>query len=496
MVELNLQPDEGIVLQTENADFYDSEREGIDQLYLTNKRLIFIVQKSKGLFKYETEMRHIPLSSIKIIDGKVQIMNVKGRDTGRYLQILLDDGSILRITFDHGRKIIPQWVSEINKNILGDVVSAEDNEKLSENDIDIWVEHSVQNGVASLVSMKEKLRASVELGKKRGIKAAASSILKENQWSEKSKIEEDETKQTEPEQMRRQDTSQSHKCPACGEDIPSYTAFCPACGHELSSAQVSSSLQNFIDQIEVLDRKIANNPIAPRRGWKSWGILKKIGWVFLNIIFGCFPLLIYAVVQLWQINKAPSLTVDEKQKASLIENYEFPNNRGDILDALLYIKNKVSLLASWEINANNAYWARIWINKAEGLYQRAEMMFPGDKIANEAFRELSEDRKKINLYMKIRLVFVVALIVIATVFLVCRGSSSSKSAETESYNATLRWHDNGYTALMPEAVFEKGKVTYICTNNDEGKPTIDEAKSVDSLEGGREEWDYLSLTEG
>jgi hypothetical protein len=124
------------------------------------------------------------------------------------------------------------------------------------------------------------------------------------------------------------------------------------------------------------------------------------------------------------------------------------------------------------------------------------MMFPGDKIANEAFLELSENRKKINLYMKIRLAFVVALIAIATVFLVCRGSSSSKSAETESYNAMLRWHDNGYTALMPEVVSEKGKVTYIYTNNAEEKPTIDETELVDSLEGGREEWDYLSLTEG
>lgn len=114
------------------------------------------------------------------------------------------------------------------------------------------------------------------------------------------------------------------KCPACGEEIPALTAICPACGHELNSARVSAILKKFIDNINECDRRIANAPNPQKTGWASWSKAKQIWWVILNIFTSCIPLVIYLVMPLLKYNSTPKLTAEEKQKASLIENFPSP----------------------------------------------------------------------------------------------------------------------------------------------------------------------------
>ena len=50
------------------------------------------------------------------------------------------------------------------------------------------------------------------------------------------------------------------KCPACGENIPSFTAICPSCGHEINSAKLAPALKEFIDKINEYDKIIADTP--------------------------------------------------------------------------------------------------------------------------------------------------------------------------------------------------------------------------------------------
>lgn len=161
------------------------------------------------------------------------------------------------------------------------------------------------------------------------------------------------------------------KCPSCGEAIPSFIAICPACGHEINSAKVVESLARFISQIEECDKRIANSPETPKKGWATWKLGKRIGWVMLNFFFAFIPMIIYFLRPFFRTDKAPALTKEEKIKATIIENFAFPNERESILEALLYIKSKIAFLATEKVNANNAYWARLWFKKAEGLYQKA-----------------------------------------------------------------------------------------------------------------------------
>lgn len=212
------------------------------------------------------------------------------------------------------------------------------------------------------------------------------------------------------------------KCPACGTELPSLTAICPSCGHEINSAKVSESLTRFISQIEDCDRRIANSEKKPKKGWSTWGIWKKIGWVILNIYFACIPLLLYFVLPYLRTTKSPSLTTEEKHKATLLENYIFPNDRRSILEALLFIKSKVSFLADEKINSNNAYWMRLWMKKAEQLHQEAEMLFPGDKIANDTYSKILFDGNRMKKKMRIRIIVTTAVIVVAIIYLSVRGS--------------------------------------------------------------------------
>lgn len=259
------------------------------------------------------------------------------------------------------------------------------------------------------------------------------------------------------------------KCPSCGEDIPSFTAICPACGHEINSAKVSSSLKNFIDSIDECDRVIANNPCPDKKsGWSSWGTAKRVFWVILNVLFFCLPLIIYLYVKLFSViiplaryDSTPKLTADEKRKASLIENFPFPNERESILEALLFIKAKISFLASEKIDKKNAYWIRLWSAKASQLYQKAEMMFRGDKAANEAYQEILKQKERVRKIVKFKaIIYTIVLIAIIIIFFIRNGTFDNIKVA----NTPVDIPETELSVLMPQIEGGKGEVT---TNNSE-----------------------------
>lgn len=255
------------------------------------------------------------------------------------------------------------------------------------------------------------------------------------------------------------------KCPSCGTEIPSFTAICPGCGHEINSARVSSAFKDFTNQISQCDTAIANSPAEPKTGWKSWGKGKKFGWVILNIYTLCIPLVIYLLLPLLGIGGMSSLTAEEKKKANLINNYAFPNDRESILEGLLYIKGQMSALTSGKIDRNTARWIKIWKNKASQLFERAEMMFKGDKIANDAYTDILASEKKVKKSLLIRVVIAVVLVALFAGFVFSRGAGRS----IKEANATFEWPTSGIALQLPEPPTNKGEIDY----NDEEKLWVD-----------------------
>lgn len=243
------------------------------------------------------------------------------------------------------------------------------------------------------------------------------------------------------------------KCPSCGEDIPSFTAICPSCGHEFNSAKVSSVLKEFINNINECDRLIATD--SSKTGWASWGKFKRFWWVVLNIFTSCLPIIIYLITPLIRYNNTPRLTPEEKKKASLIENFPFPNEREALLEALLFVKSKISYLSAEKVDRKNAYWTRLWSAKGEQLYQRSEMLFQGDEIANNAYKEIIVQKLRVSKAVKFKatsgIVILLAIIILA---LLRNGTFNSIAA----LNAPLVIPDTELARLIPPIDDARGKI--------------------------------------
>lgn len=228
------------------------------------------------------------------------------------------------------------------------------------------------------------------------------------------------------------------KCPSCGQGLPSMTAICPSCGHEINSASVSDSLKAFVARINECDMRIANSPESLKRGWSTWSKSQRTFWVILNIFLYCIPLLVYFLKPLLLINKHPSLTNEERQKVSVIENFTCPNDRGSILESMLFVRSKVFSLASGKINNNCVFWVRLWVNKAKQLHQNAELLFAGDKIANDTYQDIINNENKVKKILIHRFLGSVVLIVIAISLMlvfVNRGSFVNNNSPTIQANS-------------------------------------------------------------
>ena len=120
MTDLKLEIGEGILLQTNDAGLYDGNTETeIDELYLTNKNIIYVHEKSTGFFKSETVVDRIPLSTIAVINGVVQVEQVDDDDYGKALQIIYTSGKreLLELNVSP-KKQYPTWKETISNAVM------------------------------------------------------------------------------------------------------------------------------------------------------------------------------------------------------------------------------------------------------------------------------------------------------------------------------------------------------------------------------------------
>lgn len=252
------------------------------------------------------------------------------------------------------------------------------------------------------------------------------------------------------------------KCPSCGEEIKSLTAICPACGHELNNKNVNQFLKKFIEQVTELENKTAGYSIKEKNGWSTWGKGTKIGWVILNIIFLCMPLVYYYMWKLITLGSAPKLGKNEKELYNFIQNYQFPNDRESILEALIFVKDKVNFIATDTQNKKTYYWTKVWANKARELKQKSDILFSNDEIVRKCY----DDIKKKSQEMKKKLTIKTILIIVGVVlFFVCNNVSDSSTTNKVDYNNILELPTNGIVERLPKADYEYGDVIRDSTDN-------------------------------
>lgn len=206
------------------------------------------------------------------------------------------------------------------------------------------------------------------------------------------------------------------KCPSCGEEIRSLTAICSTCGHELNNKTVNQSLKKFIEQVTELENKTSGYSTKEKTGWSTWGKGKKFGWVILNIVFICIPLIYYYIWKLISLGSAPKLSKNEKELYNFIQNYQFPNDRESILEAMIFVKDKVNFIATDTPNKKTYYWTKIWANKARELKQKSDILFSNDEIVRNCYDDIMKKSQEAKKKLAIKTILI---IVAVAVFFVC-----------------------------------------------------------------------------
>lgn len=419
--ELNLESGESVLRQTYDIWNFDGKNEnGFDYLYLTNKNIIRVAEKRKKFGKAEVVIQKVPLETI------IKAAQVNDEEYGNVLRIYYKDGkSDLYELCDVPKKEYPKWANAINDAILKATEKVNTNLNVAPSTVE-------ESSVVPLVNLETtKVVQPIANNKPIGNESI----------------------------VDKEKTNEIKKCPHCGERINSFIAICPACGYELNNKNVCSALEQFVSKVDEYDKLIASNS-QTQTGWSSWSQSKRVWWVILNIIFIGIPFVVYTALSLLTIKSTPKLTNEEKHLASHIENFNFPNDREVILEALIFIKDKIDFISKGKTDKKSVYWMNLWCAKAEQLKQKADILFPNDNIVKASYTEIVADDERVKKTIQIKTIVGIVVLAIALILVVVRfGDFNDTSiADEKDYSSTFEWQINGIFAELPKPNTNNGKI--------------------------------------
>ena len=354
MVDLRLEPNEGVLLQTTDVGRYDGNNElEVYELYLTNKHLISVYEKSNGIFsKSETVVDRIPLSSISIVNGIVQVDVVDDDDYGKAIQIIYTSGK--RELFELNvspKKEYPKWEAAISEAVLKcKSASPEPNKKESSaSERTDNTQTSANNGEKRFCQYcGTKLDPGARFCKNCGKQLDGSGTSGGGYAAPQPQETFSHKQHTERKTVYE---GQLHKCPNCGELLDSFRSHCPSCGYEIRDARSSSSVRELAQKLE----RIEAERMAPIEEKKS----------LMKMVFG------KDFKEEDEVEEAQERFDEHKrqQKANLIINFSVPNTREDILEFMILASSNIDVKKGIDDEVTKA-----WISKLDQVYEKARLM--------------------------------------------------------------------------------------------------------------------------
>ena len=354
MVDLRLEPNEGILLQTTDVGRYDGNNElEVYELYLTNKHLISVYEKSNGIFsKSETVVDRIPLSSISIVNGIVQVDVVDDDDYGKAMQIIYTSGK--RELFELNvspKKEYPKWEAAISEAVLKcKSASPESTKKESPaSERTDNTQTSANNGEKRFCQYcGTKLDPGARFCKNCGKQLDGSGTSGGGYAAPQPQETFSHKQHTERKTVYE---GQLHKCPNCGELLDSFRSHCPSCGYEIRDARSSSSVRELAQKLE----RIEAERMAPIEEKKS----------LMKMVFG------KDFKEEDEVEEAQERFDEHKrqQKANLIINFSVPNTREDILEFMILASSNIDVKKGIDDEVTKA-----WISKLDQVYEKARLL--------------------------------------------------------------------------------------------------------------------------
>lgn len=364
MSELKLEGNEEIILHTTDVGRYDGNNElEVYELYLTNKHLISIYEKSN-----RTAIDRVPLTSISIINGIVQVDVIEDDDYGRAMQIIFTSGR--RELFELNvspKKEYPKWEKAISEAVLKcNSEKSESKQYSSANDTDNAISDSTVKQKRFCPYCGTKLDVGARFCKSCGKSIVQSGNSAAGYTPPQSEENFSHKQYTERKTVYE---GQLHKCPNCGELLDSFKSHCPTCGYEIRDARSSSSVRELAQKLERIEAE-SMTPIEEKKS-------------LMKMVFG------KDFKDEDEIKNAQNRFDEHKrqQKANLIINFSVPNTREDILEFMILASSNIDVKKGIDDDVTKA-----WLSKFEQVYDKAKILMGN----NPSFAQIKYiyDRKK------------------------------------------------------------------------------------------------------
>lgn len=437
MTDLKLENNEGILLQTTDVGRYDGNDElEVYELYLTNKHLISIYEKSNGIFsKSETIVDKIPLTSICVANGVVQVEQVDDDDYGKALQLIYTNGK--RELFELNvspKKQYPVWKAAITDAVLR-ATNGETATSPPVVEASIVAEKSDEPTVAQETKVeKAAVGAGAFFAGFKSIvdtaKEAVSDVKQKfaNTDSAPSEAGDESIQQKHtPKEESIMEEKKSIFCSNCGEKLVVGSKFCNSCGTPTNNMEqkkeeptVSESKPEYKEEPiterktvyegnihkcpncgEVLNAFTANCPTCGHelRGTKAASAVRELA-TKLEAIEAKRETVKHNPLK--NLYFGQSLTKTDEQKISLIRSFSIPNTKEDLYEFLILSESNIDIdLYDDDGNQFKKNDARravsdAWKAKFEQAYQKAKIIFAGDSRFNEIQALYDATHKSIN----------------------------------------------------------------------------------------------------
>ena len=423
-INLQLDFDEGIILESDEAMWQSRDDFELTKLTLTNKNLYCSYEKSNGLFKKATEdVAILSLSDIKVINGQAMVQQMKYEGSW-CLQIQFRQGVEYFSFSSSPKKVIPQWIAEINNIVVGPtpmnveqptepkkktnpfggfagiaanlknaadsaaqaVTSTVKQASESINHHPSAVEEPTYTHAPEAVSPAEQhqgakfcsncgtpINAGAKFCHGCGSPIGASNVptpppVTQTAPPPVSPFTEQEQQPKRAERRQQEFVGTVLKCPNCGGVIGETTVICPECGIRITGRAAVNSVQAFKDQLMGIEAGRKKSLLGP-----------------LNMFAAADPV--------------------DKKKLALIQNFPIPNTVDDILEFMMLAIANIDVSLSKKTWTNSSQSMQVlavempktisdaWVAKMQQTYQKAEIMFPNDPIF-QGIQKLYFDKMK------------------------------------------------------------------------------------------------------
>ncbi|MCR5254319.1 MAG: zinc ribbon domain-containing protein [Acetatifactor sp.] len=428
MTNLQLEIDEGILLESDSSSWLSNEDYILESLVLTNKHLYCVCEKSNGIFKgYSHETITFLISEIKIINGQALVKQIK--IDGRWcLQIQFNQSIEYFEFYEVPKKIIPTWVSEINKVLGIEEISEPTNGKETKSQKSVRV---------SSFFVSKNLKQANETAKEADL-LGESQAIQEVKQDIKQEIKE-EIKQ----ELKLEEKSEDNLlyCIECGSKLCEGTNYCPECGRMLvpGKKHIFSDKGNAVTCLEEsVDVSSEQKQQSDAERSQSNKQEEYVGKVFkcpnCGDIIDSFTLICPSCgVELRGIEASKTLhsfmlelknSASDREKAAIIGNFPVPNTKEDIYEFFVMASSSVLgensevLFDAWNVKMNQCYQkANLSIND-EAELDKIQRIYDSTCKQLEKKRSKLSVNKIISVIKKVFSIFPNPIVAVVSVFLV------------------------------------------------------------------------------